>query len=97
MEKKQFSMALIGSVLTMILTGSIASAEDLKLQAGDEEAAEVIAVLVERGYLTVNPRSGTIVMKRNVIEILRDSKLVPSIQTSLGGDSPIGKSTAKCD
>jgi hypothetical protein len=35
-------------------------------------------------------------MKRNVIDILRDSRLVPPIQPTMIGESPIGKSTAKC-
>ena len=93
MKSKIVTMALVGTVLTGILSGSIAHAQN-QIQ-GDAQAAEVVQELVEKGYLKVDPSSGRILMKRSVYEILRHYQQDEPKVLQINDDVGI-KTTGKC-
>jgi hypothetical protein len=93
MKSKIVTMALVGTVLTSILSGSMAHAQNQV--RSDDQAAEVVQELVEKGYLQIDPASGRILIKRSVYEILRHYQQTEPQVLQINDDFGI-KTTGKC-
>ena len=93
MISKVVTMALVGTVLTQVLSGSIAHAQNQV--RSEDQAAEVVQELIEKGYLQIDAATGRILMKRSVYDILRHyQQNEPPVLQINGNEAP--KTTGKC-
>ena len=77
MTLKMSSASLLGTVLLAITSGSV-SARTQESATQQDEAA-ILADLVSRGYVSVDPSTGQLTLDASVLSVLRDYDLVKEV------------------
>lgn len=82
MKKGSYSLSLLGVVLSAVLSQSTAEAKGNNTIQNNKQASRLLVDLMNRGYISVDPQTGKMILNSDVLSILQGYGLLDDLLQS---------------